>query len=316
MHSAGETVPPSFVSKWWIYQKERFRVFQHAPLVFVFSFSGLCYSSLLRGVESWPALGSLLCAFFIALFFFMQLRIADEFKDFEEDSRYRPYRPVPRGLVTLPELGVVFVVLALLQLLLTALLHPPLIAILAIAWVYLAGMSKEFFLREWLVARPIVYLLTHMGIMPLIDLFITSCDWRVAGLSWPSSGIYWFLVVSFFNGILIEFGRKIRAPRDEEEGVRTYSAIWGPRAAAFAWLGALFLNGMGASLAAKNIGFLRPAVAILSALFLTACWIAFRYLRQPSQKSAQRIELYSGIWTLLMYLCLGPLSLGLEMLTR
>ena len=33
---------------------------------------------------------------------FLQLRIADEFKDFDEDSRYRPYRPVPRGLVTLP----------------------------------------------------------------------------------------------------------------------------------------------------------------------------------------------------------------------
>ena len=37
--------------------------------------------------------------------FFLQLRIADEFKDFAEDSRFRPYRPVPRGLVTLTELG-------------------------------------------------------------------------------------------------------------------------------------------------------------------------------------------------------------------
>ncbi len=291
-------------------------MFQHAPLVFVFSFSGLCYSSLLRGEQSWPALGSLLCAFLVALFFFMQLRIADEFKDFEEDLRYRPYRPVSRGLVSLRELGAVFVILALFQLLLTWWLYPPLIGILSIAWIYLAGMSKEFFLREWLVARPILYLLTHMGIMPLIDLFITSCDWRVAGLSWPSSGIYWFLVVSFFNGILIEIGRKIRAPEDEEEGVRTYSAIWGRRNAAFAWLAALFCNGLGASLAAMNIGFLGPALAILSVLFLLALWIAFRYLKQPSSKTAKRIELFSGIWTLLMYLSLGPLSLGLELLIR
>ena len=35
----------------------------------------------------------------------LQLRLADEFKDFEEDSRYRPYRPVPRGLVSLRDLA-------------------------------------------------------------------------------------------------------------------------------------------------------------------------------------------------------------------
>lgn len=304
------------MSKWWIYQRERFPVFQHAPLVLVFSFSGLCYSSLLRGVRSWPSLEALLTAFLIALFFFLQLRIADEFKDFEEDSRYRPYRPVPRGLIALRELGWLFVILGALQLVLTWLLYPPLVWLLAVAWTYLAAMSKEFFVRKWLVDRPIVYLVTHMGIMPLIDLFITSCDWRVAGLSWPSSGIYWFLIVSFFNGVLIEFGRKVRAPEDEEEGVRTYSVLWGRKSAAFAWLGAVLFNAIGAMLAADNIGFLRPAIVILSLLFAGAAWIVFDYLRAPRAQSAKRIERYSGIWTLLMYLCLGPISLGMDLLFR
>src|SRR5207247_10262010 len=36
-------------------------------------------------------------SFVTCLLFFLQLRIADEFKDFEEDSKYRPYRAVPRG---------------------------------------------------------------------------------------------------------------------------------------------------------------------------------------------------------------------------
>ena len=55
-------------------------------------------------------------AFATAFLFFLQLRIADEFKDFEEDSRYRPYRPVPRGLVRLRELGWLGAAAACLQL--------------------------------------------------------------------------------------------------------------------------------------------------------------------------------------------------------
>jgi len=304
------------MSKWWVYQKERFPVFQHAPLVFVFSFSGLCYSSLLRDNFDWPEIHAIATAFLVALLFFLQLRIADEFKDFEEDSQYRAYRPVPRGLVTLRQLGVLFVITGVIQLSLTLFLYPPLVWLLVVAWTYLAAMSKEFFVREWLEGKPVTYLLTHMGIMPLIDLFITSCDWRVAGLAWPGSGIYWFLMVSFFNGILIEFGRKIRAPEDEEEGVRTYSVLWGRNIAVCAWLGAITCNAIGAILAAGNIGFLLPAIVILTTLFAIAVWVATSFLKSPKTEKAKRIEMYSGIWTLLMYLCLGPLSLGIELLAR
>ena len=115
-------------SKWWVYQKERFPVFAHGPLILAFSASAVCFSSLLRGTN--PSLRSIAVAFITSFIFFLQLRIADEFKDFEEDSRYRPYRPVPRGLVTLHELGVVFVVGGLIQFSLALLLKPPLILIL------------------------------------------------------------------------------------------------------------------------------------------------------------------------------------------
>jgi 4-hydroxybenzoate polyprenyltransferase len=38
------------------------------------------------------------------------------------------------------------------------------------------------------------------------------------------NGFFW---VSFFNGTVLEIGRKIRAPQDEEAGVETYSFLWG-----------------------------------------------------------------------------------------
>ena len=92
-------------NRWWTYQRERFPILAHGILIASFSFSAVCFSSLLRGQTELPRLSSIFVAFVTAFLFFLQLRIADEFKDFEEDARYRPYRAVPRGLVTLRELG-------------------------------------------------------------------------------------------------------------------------------------------------------------------------------------------------------------------
>ena len=126
------------MNRWIVYQQERFPLAAHAPLVAAFSASAVCYSALVRGATTAPPWRSFLAAFVTSLVFFLQLRIADEFKDFEEDSRYRPYRPVPRGLVTLRELATLFVILVLIQLALALWLSVRLIPLLLITWTYLA----------------------------------------------------------------------------------------------------------------------------------------------------------------------------------
>ncbi|MCC5788886.1 MAG: UbiA family prenyltransferase [Opitutales bacterium] len=296
-------------NRWWIYQRERFPLAQHAPLVLAFSLSALIFSSLLREDYRFPEPAAIAVAFITALLFFLQLRIADEFKDHEEDCRYRPYRPVPRGLVKLSELRWLFIGCGLIQLALALLYHPPLVLLLGITWIYLAAMSKEFFVRKWLVNRPLIYLWSHMLIMPLIDLYATSCDWLVAGLTHPPPGIFWFLVVSFFNGILIEFGRKIRSPENEETGVNTYTALWGVPRAALAWSLALTANLTAALLAANQSGAFLLTLLVLLPAYLTALFLALRFSRQPEPRHAKWIELSSGLWTLLLYLTLGPLAL-------
>lgn len=293
-------------NRWWIYQKERFPLLAHGPLILAFSFSAVSYSALLRGSEAWPALGAVVVAFVCCLISFLHLRIADEFKDIEEDTRYRPYRPVPRGLVSLRELGWVWVATGAVQLLLAAWLDLRLVGVLLITWVYLALMSREFFVREWITARPFTYLWTHMLIMPLIDLFATAADWMPTEGA-PPPGIVLFVIVSFFNGIVIEIGRKIRAPENEETGVPTYSAQWGRPGAVAAWLTALLLTlatGLGA---AALIDFLWPALIIWGGLFLLGLFWAQSFLRHPTPARGHRLETFSGIWTLGLYLTLGVL---------
>ena len=300
---------PTFGARWWIYQCERFPVFAHGALIAAFSFCAVAFSWMLRGNQGLPPWKSLLVAFCTSFIFFLQLRIADEYKDLEEDTRYRPYRPVPRGLVTLRELRVVFATGCLVQLALALWLSPKLAVLLLIVWMYLAAMSKEFFVGEWLKRRPITYMVSHMIIMPLVDLYATSTDWIVAGLTWPPSGLAWFLAASFFNGMVIEIGRKIRAPADEETGVQTYSAIWGLRRAIGAWCFVLAMTGACAIAAARQIDFAGFVAAVIFCLIAMAIALGVSLLRKPQPQRGKRIEQFSGMWTILLYLALGAAPL-------
>jgi 4-hydroxybenzoate polyprenyltransferase len=151
-----------------------------------------------------------------------------------------------------------------------------------------------------------------MVILPLIDLYSTGCDWRVAGVSAPTALIY-LLAASFGNGFVVEIGRKIRAPEDEEYGVATYSSLWGSRRAVLVWLSAMAATGFAAGLAAVQIGFGLSVAAALAVWLLLAGLVAARFLSTGSSRAAKALEVMSGTWTLLMYLALGALPLCLRL---
>src|ERR671936_521402 len=134
-----------------------------------------------------------------------------------------------------------------------------------------------------------------MAILPLVDLYATACDWWPAGEG-PPRGLIWFLIVSYFNGIVIEVGRKIRAPQDEEVGVNTYTAVWGRQNAAFVWLGALLTTAACAGTAAALIDWAIPMAVVLAVLLATAGAMAARFVREPTTSAAKAIETFSGVW--------------------
>jgi len=289
------------MNRWWIYQKERFPLLAHGPLIAAFSACAVAFSSLLRDAPP-PDPRMFLTAFGVCLLMFLQLRIADEFKDADEDARWRPYRPVPRGLVKLSELRLLFIIAALIQSALVWALDPRLFIVLGIAWAYLGLMSVEFFCRDWLKKRPLVYLVSHMGIMPLVDFFGTACEWLPRTGAAPS-GLGWFLAASFFNGVVIEIGRKLRQPADEEEGVETYSRLWGRAGGVMVWAAALACTLVCAVMAAGAIGFNMPVAGSLGIVFISALAIIPSYLR--GILAGKKIEMLSAVWTLVLYLMLG-----------
>jgi 4-hydroxybenzoate polyprenyltransferase len=294
--------------RWWTYQKERFPLAVNGPLVAVFSLSALYHSALLRDGTALPNWRAGVVAFVVALGFFLLLRIADEFKDAEKDATYRPYRPVPRGLVSLRELGVLGGITAAIQLGLTLWLAPQVTLVLLGAWAYFGLMSVEFFAGDWLEQRLGLYAASHMVIMPLLALLATACDWAVADAR-PPVTITWFLAACYANGLVLEIGRKIRAPAGEEEGVETYTKRWGRPLAVAAWGSALVAAGVLSVVAAWTVGAGRWTAGGLGLVAVAAGLFAVRFLQNPTPDRAEPIELCAGVWLLGSYGCMGLLPL-------
>jgi hypothetical protein len=295
-------------NRWWTYQKERFPVFVFGVFVAAVCLGVIVASSVARGAGA-PSWKSFVVAFVCTFLVFLQLRIADEHKDFEDDAAARPYRPVQRGLVSLKELRVVGALTVVAQVAVVLWLDARLLWPLGVVLVYLALMGKEFFVPVWLKARPVAYLLSHQIILPLIYLFIGMCDWWVDN-GVPPTGLAWILCMSYCSGMVVEIGRKIRVPGDEEEGVETYSGLWGRRGAVAVWLTVMLLSGVFAALTAKGIGIGALMVGVATILFVAAVVVASRFLRTESAGAGGRIEATAGVWTVIVHAAFALALIG------
>lgn len=288
----------------WIYQRERFPLVAYATMVIVFTASAAYYSRFARGAPGFIPWDRFLVGALTALTFFAWLRILDEHKDAEIDRRYRPELPVPRGLVTRAELRRVGGAALGVVLALNLAVAPQLLGAIALIAAYAALMTREFFVGEWLRAHPAAYLLSHMAILPLIDFYTTGLDWLAEGVA-PPAALGLFLALTYLNGIVVEVGRKIRAPAAEREGVDTYTAAWGLGVAPAVWVLVLILTALVAAAALLAVGAGGWELALLALFAIATAVPALRFLRAPRDALSRQIEAASAVWTIAMYLLLG-----------
>jgi 4-hydroxybenzoate polyprenyltransferase len=313
--SASATVAGgSLTARFRQYLRERFPLLGYVPLITLFTFSSVAYSRLARGAPGfipWPlfvtgVVTSLVC--------FFMLRVLDEHKDQDVDRRYRPELPVPRGLISLHDLRAIATAIVSLALIMNLIVAPVMLLPLAATGVWAALMTKEFFVRRWLRAHVFAYMVTHMAIMPLIDSYTTGLDWLTEGVH-PPAAIGWFLAVTFFNGIVIELGRKIRAPGSEREGVDTYTRAWGLTIAPLAFIAALAASALTASMALGAIARADLLTVALLALASVAAAPAVRFLIERDERSARMVENSSRAWPLVTYFLLGAIPFAMRELS-
>ena len=299
----------------WAYQAERFPLVKHGVLIAAFGASATCLSALFRGGA--PSVLAIVVAVLVLFGFFFQLRVADEHKDNEDDTKFRPERPVPRGLVTLAELRVVAIGVGATQVALTVALDWRLLGPLLLVWAWMAVMTKEFFAPAWLKKRPIIYMVSHMAIMPLIDLYATACDWLPAGVALHENfglTLGAFLLLSLVNGSVIEIARKSWAPELERDGVETYSRLWGAQRAGIVVM-ALLLAGLALS-AFINVRSDAGVVVLVGLMLVTmfAAWTAIDYAGAPAARQVKQMETGTAVFVLGNYLLLGVIPLLMSLL--
>ncbi|MEO1160034.1 MAG: UbiA family prenyltransferase [Pseudomonadota bacterium] len=302
MRTAAEKDLPLW-KRLWIYQGERIPLIKTSVLLSVFSAASINVSALLadRDLPGWSAY---LTAFAISLILFIQLRACDEHKDGPDDHKYRPERPIPRGLVSLRTVLTIGAVLVPLAIIISLAYYPPVLVLLAVIWLWLALMTVEFFVPDWIKARPWIYLVSHMAIMPLLDLFVTGVEWLPAGYT-PEPALAFFLILSFVNGCVLEIGRKTWAPENERDGVETYSGLWGVKKAANIWLATVTLSFMCLAAVGTSTGHFWSTMLPASAM-LAVCWYTGATMRSsPTDKRQKLLDTVAGLWVFVCYTAAG-----------
>ena len=236
-----------YIKNFKIYLNERFPLGKNSFFVLIFTLSGYIYTSLLynskimylftNGVKIGIFQYKIIALFIIIFMFFLQLRITDEFKDYEEDLKYRAYRPVQRGIICLKTLEKIGIATVIIQIMLAHVINPEIIYFIIFVWIYMFLMAKEFFIKKWLTKRILIYALSHVVIMVFITLVIVEATQYIVPknifdvfiLQRYRHNIDFALIplftLNYLNGIVLEIGRKMRRADEEEHGVQTYNKL-------------------------------------------------------------------------------------------
>jgi len=294
-----------FLSRFFIYQRERFPFLSHGLFLSAFALCAISYSRICRGEVGFISLSSAFVASISVTLFFYILRVVDEFKDRRSDALHRDHLPVPRGLISLHELRNTAFVAMFVIIAINAILNPQILPLLLIPAGFIVLMSYDFFIPRFLHKYWPLYVLSHMFFYPAVDIYSSGFDWFASGLSRPPSGMVWFYLVSLLNGLVYEVGRKIKAPENEEHN--SYTRMYGRTKAILIW--AIIISvAFGLNLlAAHNIELGVIGYLCLSLLFISYIVYAWLFYRKPDVKNAKLVDLGSGAWGLLTYICLGAL---------
>ena len=327
-----------------IYLNERFPLGKNSIFVLIFTLSGYIFTGLLynskiikptlskevnrvllfwdKEIDKVPIIWYKFLPLFIIIFmFFFQLRITDEFKDYEEDLKYRPYRPVQRGVISLKALGKIGIATIIIQIILAHVINPKLIYFMLLVWFYMFLMTKEFFIKNWLTERILIYALSHVVIMIFITLVIVKGTGYILESHFLETlylsvekygknifiGLIPLFALNYLNGIVLEIGRKTRRADEEEYGVQTYSKLWGKKKAAviLSLLFAVeyFLVILGLSYTYEKY-FLFSGLVLLIILIISI-YFMIKFLKKDL--SGKIVESVSGLWIVFSSMGLGLL---------
>ncbi len=280
-------------SRWGIYFKERFPLIPNLLVALGITHSARIIAELNSGVSS-DHLNTFL-AVVGGMLFLAQIRLMDEYKDFEKDKIAHPERPLPRGLFQHHEFGnwifrfnVCMVVLALL---IGWLLNPVAGILFGVGTIYLFLMFKEFYSGAWLSKHPMLYAISHQLIIFPMGAFVYSCYQPEI---FQNGSVFWFclLLLGAFFGF--EVGRKLDPAAHPI--LKTYLTQYGKNKTVILLLGLLAL--------ATHAGTRLGAEALLGPIYVMTILISSLIWWSP-----EKFKIVEGIVTLYLLLSIWAIPI-------
>jgi len=274
----------SYVGRMSIFFGERIplgRTFALAALIYlvVAGFVSVAVGSTMRLWQVSTAVG-IVSVFCLSL----MLRLMDEIKDLDTDRKLFPDRPLPSMRVRLSDVRSTLVIVILFYLGTNLFVGAaPWTALVVLG--YLLLMFRFFFIPQIIRRSLLLALVTHNPIIPLMLLHcvaVAGHQGDFAELRWSLIGP--FVLMMWAPLLAWEISRKIRAPAEETEYV-TYSRVLGLRSAIAFTLAVQTISAAICFYLSAKMGFTFVAPVIVAAM-LAVSWAAhLRLLIHPRHGS-------------------------------
>ncbi len=279
------------LAKWNCYIKERSPLSALIPLASMAAISSFAFIREFK-------FDFFLLSIFANTLIFIQLRLADELKDFEKDKIVNPQRPLPRELLNTSEvykaMNLIFFSILALSIYI-GISHNMMGAfLLALSTIFGILMYHEFFIGKELNKYPMLYAFSHQ----IIVFFIYGWTALALNPSLIESKLFLgWLLANFGSSFNFEICRKLNP--NSHPLAQTYVQFYGPQKTVFFSL--IFIVLM-------TIGSIMSEIAHLTGLPLILLTIVL-FKWQRNQTTFKKVEAFTAIAGL--FINLGPALLWL-----
>lgn len=217
------------------------------------------------------------------------LRVFDEHKDFDTDKIHYPDRVIQRGIFALAEVRALGYWAFALQMLSVFVFGVTLSSGIAFSllWLWTLLMTKEFFIKDWIKQRLLLYGFLHLLITPILffSLLVLCAGKFSFSNSWALS-----LILSLLTGWLYEISRKSKGP-DEETGDQSYTKIWGVLRAMLTVALSTLLTSLVSILFLQSLGLNHLGYIIAQVLILLLAFLChWQFFKSPCAKNRKKNE--------------------------
>tara|TARA_R110002072_G_scaffold64203_7_gene159910 strand:+ start:77210 stop:78157 length:948 start_codon:yes stop_codon:yes gene_type:complete len=209
--------------KWMQFIKERFHPGSHFLMIFLFLVGHyfVAYASqhvTVSGID-------ILFIMMGTAVFFLKLRFYDEIKDYELDLEIKPYRPLPRGLLTPFDVKKGIENCIVLEIIFFSACGKPGLLMILVSIGYSLLMYNEFFIPKLIRPHLTTYATTHT----VVTLFLSLTIFSALGGQWVwnmDPDFYYFALMNWILFNIFELGRKTFQPEEEKNAIESYSKVW------------------------------------------------------------------------------------------